>query len=161
LRLFSATPPATPARAAPPASSGAFAFDASSTTFPPVLAIGPFDDVCRAPAPEDVRREADVVLRRDREDAELPLFERVRPELDRALLDEPEEPFLLVDFFVLEPLDELLLEDRVVCAIFIASLGFRASCAFRAGCSVGLPAAVKFELPCQEVKFDCRPKSSV
>jgi hypothetical protein len=88
------------------------------------LAIAPFDDACRAPAPDDVRREADVVLRRDREDAELPLFERVRPELDRAflddraLLDEPEEPFLFVDLFVLElPLDELLLEDRVVCAI--------------------------------------------
>lgn len=87
-------------------------------TFPPVLAIGPFGDFCPAPAADDVRREADVVLRRDREDAELPLFERVRPELDRALLDEPEEPFLLVDLFVLElPLDELLLEDRVVCAI--------------------------------------------
>jgi hypothetical protein len=147
LRLFSATPPATPARAAPPASSGAFAFDASSTTFPPVLAIGPFCDVCRAPAPDDVRREADVVLRRDREDAELPLFERVRPELDRALLDEPEEPFLLVDLFVLElPLDELLLEDRVVCAICIASLGFRASCSFRAGGPLELPADLKFEL---------------
>jgi hypothetical protein len=148
LRLFSATPPATPARAAPPASSGAFAFDASSTTFPPVLAIVPFDDVCRAVAPDDVRLEADVVLRRDREAGELPLFERVRPELDRALLDEPEEPFLLVDLFVLElPLDERLLEDRVVCAILIASLGFRASCAFRAGGPLGLPAQVKFELP--------------
>jgi hypothetical protein len=147
LRLFSATPPATPARAAPPASSGAFAFDASSTTFPPVLAIAPFDDVCRARVPDDVRREADVVLRRDREEAELPLFERVRPELGRALLDEPEEPFLLVDLFVLEPLDELLLEDRVVCAILIASLGFRASCAYRAGGPLGLPAQVKFELP--------------
>jgi hypothetical protein len=147
LRLFSATPPATPARAAPPASSGAFAFDASSTTFPPVLAIGPFGDACRARAPDDVRREADVVLRRDREDAELPLLERVRPELDRPL-DEPEEPFLLVDLFVLElPLDELLLEDRVVCAILIASLGFRASCAFRAGGPLGLPAQVNFELP--------------
>ena len=90
-----------------------------------------------------------MVLRRDREDGELPLFERVRPELDRALLDEPEEPFLLVDRFVLElPLDELLLEDRVVCAILIASLGFRASCAFRAGGPLGLPAQVKFELPC-------------
>jgi hypothetical protein len=87
------------------------------------LAIVPFDDACRAPAADDVRREADVVLRRDREDGELPLFERVRPELDRALLDEPEEPFLLVDLFVLElPLDELVLEDRVVCAILLSPL---------------------------------------
>lgn len=121
--LFSATPPATPARAAPPASSGAFAFDASPTTRPPVLAIGPLDDVCLALAPDDARRELDVVLRLDREDAELPPFELVRLEPDRALLDEPEEPFRLVDLFVLEPpLDELLLEDLVVCAMAIASL---------------------------------------
>ncbi|MGE5858414.1 MAG: hypothetical protein ACM31K_08010, partial [Solirubrobacterales bacterium] len=64
------------------------------------MAIGPFDDVCRALVPADVRWEADVVLRRDREDVELPPFDLVRLELDRALLDEPEEPeepFLLVD----------------------------------------------------------------
>jgi hypothetical protein len=36
-RLFSATPPANPARAAPPATSGVFAFDAAFATFPPVL----------------------------------------------------------------------------------------------------------------------------
>jgi hypothetical protein len=88
------------------------------------LAIGPFDGVCRAlRSPDDVRREADVVLRRNREDVELPPFELLGLELDRALLDEPEEPFLLVDLFVLElPLDELLLEDRVVCAIVVSPL---------------------------------------
>jgi hypothetical protein len=99
------------------------------------LAIGPLDVVCRAAPPDDVLREVDLVRRRA--DVELPPFELVRldevarPDVDRAL---PEEPFLFVDLFVLEPpLAELLPEDRVVCAIVLASLGFRASCAFRAG----------------------------
>jgi hypothetical protein len=46
------------------------------------LAIGPFDDVCRALAPDDVLREAGLVLRRDREDVELPALELFRLELD-------------------------------------------------------------------------------
>jgi hypothetical protein len=74
-------------------------------------------------------REAEAVPRRVAVD--LPLFEPVRLELDRAL---PDEPFLLVDLFVLEPpLDELLLEDRVVSAIVYRLTCFRASSAFRAG----------------------------
>jgi hypothetical protein len=79
-----------------------------------------------------------VVRRRDAVDL-LPL-EPVRFELDRAF---PDEPFLLVDLFVPElPLDELLLEDRVVCAIVIAFLGFLAGRAIRGGGAVPLPGAV-------------------
>jgi hypothetical protein len=108
--------------------------DANSATFPPVLAIGPFVELCRALVLDGVRREADPLLRR--EDVDLPPFEDVRLEEDelvrlvlaRALPDEP--AFLLVDLFVLEPLDELLLEDRVVCAIVLASLGFLAGALF-------------------------------
>jgi hypothetical protein len=47
-------------------------------------------------------------------------FELLRRVLDLALLDRalPDDPLLFVDLFVLEfPRDELLLEDRVVCAI--------------------------------------------
>jgi hypothetical protein len=98
------------------------------------LAIGPFDDVRRAPPLDDdfrrappvdvLRRDADVVLRREL--VELPLFELVRLDEPARLELEPpaaDEPFRLVVLFVLEPvLDELLLEDRVVCAIFLASL---------------------------------------
>jgi hypothetical protein len=96
------------------------AFEANPATLPPVWAIGPLDVVFRAP-PDDLRRDADVVFRREL--VELPPFELVRldepvrPELERLVAD---EPFLLVDLFVLEPLlDELLLEDRVVCAIVL------------------------------------------
>lgn len=66
----------------------------------------------------DLGREADGFRLRELED--LPELEPARFELDRAL---PDEPFLLVDLFEL-PLDELLLEDCVFCAIDIASLGF-------------------------------------
>jgi hypothetical protein len=137
LRLFSATPPATPARAAPPASSGVFAFEASSATLPPVLAIAPSDDP-RLVAEVVVLRPVDLLLLRAVPDR-LP-FEVVRLELDRAVLD---DPFPLVDLFVLEPLDELRLEDRVVCAIVLASLGFRASSAVRAGGLSALPTVVR------------------
>jgi len=103
------------------------------------LAIGPFEDVLRVPPPDDLRRVADVVLRREL--VELPLFEVVRfDEPDRLELERPvvDEPFRLVDLFVLEPpLDELLLEDSCLRHCVFASLfdlpGFRASCAFRAG----------------------------
>jgi hypothetical protein len=93
--------------------------EASSATLPPVWAIGPLDVVLRALPPDDLRRDADAVFRREL--GELPplelvrLDEPVRPELERPV---PDDPFLLVDLFVLEPvLDEFLLEDRVVCAI--------------------------------------------
>ena len=41
LRLFNATPPAIPAIAAPPASKGVFAFEASSATLPPAFETEP------------------------------------------------------------------------------------------------------------------------
>jgi hypothetical protein len=115
--------------AAPPATSGVFAFEASSATLPPAFAMVPFCAVWRALVPADVRREADVPLRREAPDR--PPVEPLRLELDREL---PEEPFLLVDLFELERLRvDRLLEDRVVWAMVIASLGvgFLASCAFR------------------------------
>jgi hypothetical protein len=75
-----------------------------------------------------------VLLRRDAVD--LPFVEPLRLELDRAF---PEEPFLLFDLVELERLRvDRLLEDRVVWAMVIASLGFRASCAFRTGGPPGL-----------------------
>jgi hypothetical protein len=56
---------------------------------------------------------------------------RLLPELFRL----PEEPLpLLLDLLEPERLRvDRLLEDRVVWAMVIASLGFRASCAFRTG----------------------------
>jgi hypothetical protein len=79
VRLLRATPPAIPASAAPPATSGVFAleamletfrpvlrtepawgfaFEASSATFSPVLPIAPFEAVLRA-------RDWDALLRRE------------------------------------------------------------------------------------------------
>jgi hypothetical protein len=76
----------------------------------------PFD------ALDAVRREADEVVRREAVD--LPPFEvlRLEVEVERA----PREvPFLPVDLFVPElARDELLLEDRVVCAIYVSPLLF-------------------------------------
>ena len=87
-------------------------------------------------------READAFRLREleelRELEDPPAVEPARFELDRAF---PDEPFLLVDLFE-PPLEELLLEDFVFCAIDIASLGllaFLASCAFRAGGEFALP----------------------
>jgi hypothetical protein len=56
LRLFSATPPAMPASAAPPASSGVFALEASWATLPPVFATAPFELVLLGRAREVVAR---------------------------------------------------------------------------------------------------------
>jgi len=113
------------------------------------LAIGPFDDVWRDAPPDEVLRDLELVRRR--EAVELPLFELVRldelarPEVDRALL--PEEPFLFVDLFVFEPpLDELLLEDRVVCAIVLPLLASMPAALFAPAGLLGLPTAVRFEL---------------
>jgi len=56
-------------------------------------------------------------------------------------LDVLDEPFRLVGLLELELVRrERVLEDRVVWAIFLASLGFRASCAVRAGGGDRLPA---------------------
>jgi hypothetical protein len=132
-RLFSATPPAIPASAAPPATRGVLAFEATFATFSPavfawglaleassatfsvVFSTGPFEDWLR------------LVLARD---ARAPL----------RLVD----LLLLVELFVLGRLLRVdrLLEERVVWAIALASLGFHASCAFRAGGASRLPARV-------------------
>jgi hypothetical protein len=64
------------------------------------------------------RREADAL--RPLAAVVLLAFELLCRVLDRALLDRalPDDPLLFVDLFVLEfPRDELLPEDRVVCAI--------------------------------------------
>jgi hypothetical protein len=78
------------------------AFDASAATFPVVFATGP-SDVVRRLRCRDVLGE--LLLRVAR------------------LRDVREEPFLPVDLLDLErPRADRLLEDRVVCAILIASL---------------------------------------
>ena len=146
MRLFNAIPPATPAIAAPPATSGVFTFDAtfdtfrrvrrtaagsglafeaSSVTLSPAFATGPFAE------------DRLVVLRR----VLLEPFVLLVGVRDREVLD---EPFLLVDLLVLELLrvERVPLEDRVVWAILLASLGFLASCAIRAGGSSGLPGRI-------------------
>jgi hypothetical protein len=108
LRLLRATPPAIPASAAPAASSGVFAFDATFETFSPTAAIGPFD--------EDRLREEERLLlvpfvgRRDV--VEPRPFELVRLFDDALVFD---EPFLLVDLLDLErERDGLRLEGLVV-----------------------------------------------
>jgi hypothetical protein len=118
LRLFSATPPAIPAMAAPPARSGVFALDASCATLPPACETAPFDDeLVRREAVDrllalGLRRLVDRPLDRD-EDAELredlPFLELELRELLEELL-----PFFDLPELELErlPLD-LLLEDRV------------------------------------------------
>jgi hypothetical protein len=154
VRVFSATPPTTPARAAPPAISGVFAFDAtveiffpvlrteadcgvvfdtSAATFSPVLPTGPFAAVLRALALDVVARREAVVPRP---------FELVRLVLDEAfaLL----EPFLLVELFVLRDVERLL-EERVVWGIVLASF-FLASlpgeCTGGADSSLPAPATI-------------------
>lgn len=127
LRLFSASPPATPATAAPAATRGVFAFDAM------------VEIVAPAPRPELVCvRALEVCLRARREVAAPAPLELERFVLDLALVRD--EPFLFLDLFAPGLVRvERLLEDRVVWAILLASLGFLASCAFRAGGSPGLP----------------------
>jgi len=97
LRLFRATPPAIPANAAPPARSGAFAFDASCETFSVAVSTGPLED---------------WVLGLDRDAVEDRVLEDRVLVLDRDAL----APLrLLLDFLVLgRPLLARLLEDRVV-----------------------------------------------
>jgi hypothetical protein len=87
------------------------------------LATAPFCAAWRALEAADLGREADAFRLREleelRELEDPPAVEPARFELDRAF---PDEPFLLVDLFE-PPLEELLLEDFVFCAIDIASLG--------------------------------------
>src|SRR5829696_4280528 len=100
VRLFSATPPAIPASAAPPATSGVFAFEARFPTFLPVFATGPLVVVRRCAC---FARDVPFPLR------ELP---------DDLVRDDFDEPLRLVDRFELERLRvDRLLEDRVVWAI--------------------------------------------
>jgi hypothetical protein len=126
VRLFSATPPAIPASAAPPATSGVFAFeakvetfepvfrtvgdtegalafDASSATFSLVLPIGPFEGAGRERALVPVER---------REPVARALFDPFLRALPEAVLD---EPFLLVDVLLELRCEERL--ERVVWAI--------------------------------------------
>jgi hypothetical protein len=106
--------------------------DANSATFPPALPIAPFELLVRA---------RDVVRDRELDGFDELLRPRVFPDRERELLDLLDEPFRLVDLLDVEPLRfervpedfERVLEDRVVWAMVIASLGFRASSANRAG----------------------------
>lgn len=89
VRLFKATPPAIPARAAPPATSGVFAFEANSATFPPALLTCPFELLVRR---RDAVVERDRVALEERRRDEFPRFER----LDARFPDErAPPPFLL------------------------------------------------------------------
>jgi hypothetical protein len=150
VRLLSATPPAIPARTAPAATSGVFAFEATfetfspaCETFSPACAIGPFVDAERPLAADAEGRlldleerplPADDVVRR--EVLAPPPFELVRFVLDEAL--DLDVPSLLVDLPALDPVRlERVLEELVVCAILIASLGFDASCAYSHRRSLG------------------------
>jgi hypothetical protein len=117
VRLFRATPPAMPARAAPPARSGVFAFDAIWATFSPVLPIGPFDvvrlvDVVRlAVGARDVRLLLLAFLLLDA----LPLLEALPPRDAFPPHDVLDELFRPVDLLELELVRrERVLEDRVV-----------------------------------------------
>lgn len=109
LRLFRATPPATPATAAPTAISGAFAFEATLDTFSPAWAIGPFADEERPL--EERLLPAEVVVRLD-------VLAPPPFELDRRVRDDLldlEVPFLLVDLLAPDPPRlERVLEDLVV-----------------------------------------------
>jgi hypothetical protein len=113
---------------------------------PPAFATGPFEEVVLL---DDVVRPLarGVLLAPDLEVLDLDVLD----ELDRPfrLFDvlevEPfevlEDPFLLLDLLELERLRvDRLLEDCVVWAMVIASLGFRASSAFPAGGADWLPA---------------------
>jgi hypothetical protein len=126
--------------------------DANSATFPPALPIAPFELLARA---LDVVREReldglDELLRprvfpdellRPRVLPDELLRPRVFPDRELVLLDLLDEPFRLVDLLDVEPLRfervledfERVPEDRVVWAMIVASLGFRASSANRAG----------------------------
>jgi hypothetical protein len=140
LRLFSATPPAIPASAAPPAIKGVLAFDASSATFPPALPIAPLELLARALDVERARELDDLAeLLRDFVPERLfrPLVLLAR---ELVLFDLLDEPFRLVDLLELERrgLDRLL-EDRVVWAMVIASLLASVPAApFRTGGPTGL-----------------------
>lgn len=150
LRLLSATPPAIPASAAPAATSGVFAFEATFETFSPACAIAPFVDEERPLAADAEGRlldleerplPADDVVRR--EVLAPPPFELVRFVLDEAL--DLDVPSLLVDLPALDPvLLERVLEELVVCAILIRlSLDFHASCAYSHRPFFRLPAKVQ------------------
>jgi hypothetical protein len=137
LRLFKATPPAIPASAAPPAINGVFAFEASSATFPPAFPMAPLELLVRAR--EVVLRDREVVPERELDGLDELLRPRALPAREFVVFDLLDAPFRLVDFLDVDPLrfervlDDCEREDRVVCAMVFASLGFRASSAIRAG----------------------------
>jgi hypothetical protein len=116
------------------------------------LATAPFDDPRRA-AEVDALRVVDLLLLLLRAVPDRLPFELVRLELERAVLD---DPFPLVDLLDLEPLDELRLEDRVVCAIVLASLFPWLPCQLRSSRrGFALPDAREFELAASKCS-DCR-----
>jgi hypothetical protein len=129
-RLLSATPPAIPASAAPAATSGVFAFEATFETFSPACAIGPFVEE-RPLAADAEGRVLDLAEGRvlDLEERPLPADDVVRREvlapppfeLVRLVLDEAfdlDVPSLLVDLPALDPARlERVLEELVLCAI--------------------------------------------
>jgi hypothetical protein len=104
--------------------------EASSATFPPALPIAPLELLARALAAVERERELDDLAELLRDLVPERLFRELVLLARDPVFDLLDEPFRLVD--LLEPerrgLDRLL-EDRVVWAIVIASLGFRASCA--------------------------------
>ena len=141
--------------AAPPASSGVLALEASWATFPPVFATAPFEDAVAL----DRLRDCPVVLPLELPEDRLALFARVvevpfRPFAELLRLPEelfrlPEEPLPLLDLVELERLRvDRLLEDRVVCAMVIASLGCWLPCQLRLRtglCKKGYPHPDVFE----------------
>ena len=115
------------------ASKGVFAFEASSATLPPAFETEPFDEVVLLEAVD--RLVARGLLRALRPAA--PIVPTVKTSRSGSrVLERLEELLPLLDLVELERLRlDRLLEDRVVWAMGIASLGFRASCAFRTGVS--------------------------
>jgi hypothetical protein len=109
--------------------------DANSATFPPAFPMAPFELLVRA---------RDVVRDRELDGLDELLRPRELPDRELVLLDLLDAPFRLVDLLDVDPLrfervlDDREREDRVVCAMVIASLGFRASSAIRAGGESGL-----------------------
>jgi hypothetical protein len=115
VRLFSATPPAIPASAAPPAINGVLAFEANSATFPPALLTAPFELLLLARAVVERARELDGLDEALRARVLEPLRPRVLADREPVFLDLLDEPFRLVDLLDLElPRFERELEDRVV-----------------------------------------------
>ena len=101
-----ARPPATPARTAPAANSGVFAFEAISATAPPALLatlLPTLLPLFAAPRPVDLARDCVLEVVERFRCVRLPFEVLPRRELEEALEDEPLRPDLLerlLDVFV-------------------------------------------------------------